>query len=93
MTGVSLLTANNQSKTATSSNRTFADSVINHQYNQYTSSSNNNTHRNGNAGDRRGRMTEGGKLRRRLRDDSYQSSDDADSENRDDFDVDRQVNK
>jgi hypothetical protein len=31
--GVSLLTANNQSKTATSTNRTFADSVLNHQYN------------------------------------------------------------
>lgn len=28
--GVSLLTANNQSKTATSTNRTFADSVLNH---------------------------------------------------------------
>ncbi len=29
-----------------STNRTFADSVLNHQYNQYTSSSNNNSHRN-----------------------------------------------
>ena len=33
VTGVSLLTANNQSKTVTSTNRTFADSVLNHQYN------------------------------------------------------------